>query len=388
MKSDPRPTKEPDADLHPHSRSDGTPTARSGPRDPPSEASEKKGFSLNPFVHGTARSITDVAGPINCRAWVGSISLRHDGSNCQVVLFPPHMCGSVTRRREKHVIRRLGFALAVLALVSGAGLLLRAEPPQAVGTWASIGTAPENRIGAAAVALPDGRTLIAGGLAIGTPTDAVVVFDPADSSFATAGQLLEPRAGHTATLLEDGRVLIAGGKVNDILTGDLEIFDPSDGSSTLVATLAMLRSGHAAARIGDGKVLIAGGTGTDGVLQTAEIFDPETGSVSLTGSALNIARAGASATTLIDGRVLIAGGNGGSQDLLTAEIYNPSTDSFQPTDTNLDAPRSNHTAVLLPYNNSVLIAAARPKVRRSRQRICSCPRSSPIRSRTGWDSLR
>ena len=211
------------------------------------------------------------------------------------------------------MIRRLGFILAIVALVSGAGLLLRAEPPQDVGSWASIGNAPENRIGAAAVALPDGRTLIAGGLANGTPTDAVVVFDPADSSFAAAGELLEPRAGHTATLLEDGRVLIAGGKVNDILTGDLEIFDPSDGSSTLVATLAMLRSGHAAARIGDGKVLIAGGTGTDGVLQTAEIFDPETGAVSLTGSALNMPRTGASATALIDGRVLIAGGNSGSQ---------------------------------------------------------------------------
>jgi hypothetical protein len=255
------------------------------------------------------------------------------------------------------VIRRLGFVLAIIALVSGAGLLLRAEPPQEVGTWASIGTAPENRIGAAAVALPDGRTLIAGGLANGTPTAAVVVFDPADSSFATAGQLLEPRAGHTATLLEDGRVLIAGGTVNELLTGDLEIFDPSDGTSTLVATLAMLRSGHAAARFGsEGKVLIAGGTGTDGVLQTAEIFDPATGSVSLAGSALTIARKGASATTLIDGRVLIAGGSDGNQDLLSAEIYNPSTDSFQSTDTNLDAPRSNHAAVLLPYNNSVLIA--------------------------------
>jgi hypothetical protein len=243
-----------------------------------------------------------------------------------------------------------------LALVSGAGLLLRAEPPQAVGTWTSIGAAPENRIGAASVALPDGRTLIVGGLANGTPTDAVVVFDPADSSFSTAGQLLEPRAGHTATVLEDGHVLIAGGTVNELLSGDIEIFDPSTGASALVATLAELRSGHAAARFGDGKVLIAGGTGTGGVLQTAEIFDPETGSVSFTLSPLQTPRAGASATTLIDGRVLIAGGSNGTQDLASAEIYNPSTESFQPTDTNPDAPRSGHTAVLLPHNNSVLIA--------------------------------
>ena len=84
-------------------------------------------------------------------------------------VVPPHTCAAASREGEKHVIRRLGFALAVLALVSGAGLLLRAEPPQAVGTWASIGTAPENRIGAAAVALPDGRTLIVGGLAAEPP---------------------------------------------------------------------------------------------------------------------------------------------------------------------------------------------------------------------------
>ena len=63
----------------------------------------------------------------------------------------------------RHSRRRIGFVLAVTALVSAAGLLLRAEPPQAVGTWASIGATPESRVGAAAVALPDGRTLIAGG---------------------------------------------------------------------------------------------------------------------------------------------------------------------------------------------------------------------------------
>jgi len=287
---------------------------------------------------------------------------RHDLTPVTTIELAKWCCSPRTRVRQRHakektpVIRRLGFVLAIVALVSGAGLLLRAEPPQEVGSWASIGAAPENRIGAAAVALADGRTLIAGGLADGTPTAAVVVFDPADSSFAAAGQLLEPRAGHTATLLEDGHVLIAGGTVNALLSGDVEIFDPSTGTSTLVATLAQLRKGHAAARFGDGKVLIAGGTGTDGVLQTAEIFDPADGSISLAGSALNFPRTGASATALIDGRVLIAGGSDGNQDLLSAEIYNPSTDTFQQTDTNLDTPRSNHTAVLLPNNGSVLIA--------------------------------
>jgi plastocyanin len=243
------------------------------------------------------------------------------------------------------------------ALISGAGLLLRAQAPQEVGTWASIGAAPENRIGAAAVTLADGRTLIIGGLAGGTATDAVIIFDPDNGSFAAAGQLLDPRTGHTATLLDDGRVLIAGGMVSELLSGALEIFDPSTGSSTLTATLAQPRSGHCATRLSDGTVLIAGGTGTDGVvLQTVEIFNPATGAAAWTTSLLQSARTGASATLLIDGRVLVAGGSDGTEDLASAEIYNPFTQEFQPTDTNLDVPRSGHVAVLLPYNNSVLIA--------------------------------
>jgi hypothetical protein len=236
-------------------------------------------------------------------------------------------------------------------------MLLRAQLPQAVGDWASIGAAPHNPTDAAAVALPDGRTLILGGQINGAPTDAVVVFDPTEGTFTNIGQLIAARTGHTATLLKDGRVVVAGGTVNDLLTGDLEIFDPSVGNSMLAATMSGMRSGHAAARLGDGTVLIAGGTSPDGVLQTAEIFDPETGTVMMTSASMHTPRTGASATMLIDGRVLIAGGSSdGVTDLASAEIYNPFTELFQLTDTNLDVPRSGHTAVLLPHNNSVLVA--------------------------------
>ena len=106
---------------------------------------------------------------------------------------------------------RMALAVVLLVVVSSAGLLLRAESPQPVGTWASLGNAPENRVGAAAVGLSDGRTLIAGGSINGSPTASVVILNPADGSFTAAGNLQVPRVGHTATLLDDGRVLIAGG---------------------------------------------------------------------------------------------------------------------------------------------------------------------------------
>jgi hypothetical protein len=155
--------------------------------------------------------------------------------------------------------------------------------------------------------------------------------------------------------MKDGRVVIVGG-TNGVISSDVEIFDPSSGTSSLVSLLPQPRTGHAAARLGDGSVLIVGGSTIDGVvLQSAAIFDPATGAVTAT-AGLQQARVGASATTLIDGRVLIVGGNNGSVDLGTAEIFDPFFQTFTVVSTQLSVPRSGHTAVLLPHNNSVLIA--------------------------------
>src|SRR5262245_45390960 len=104
------------------------------------------------------------------------------------------------------------------ALVFAATHSIRAVLPQAIGTWASLGTTPESRVGAAAVVWKDGRTIIAGGSVDNTPTDSVVVFDPNTGSFSLRGHLLLARVGHTATLLDDGRILIAGGSVGDLIS--------------------------------------------------------------------------------------------------------------------------------------------------------------------------
>ena len=45
------------------------------------------------------------------------------------------------------------WGIVLAAFLSGAGLLLRAQAPQAVGTWASLGATPESRVGAAALAI-------------------------------------------------------------------------------------------------------------------------------------------------------------------------------------------------------------------------------------------
>jgi len=254
----------------------------------------------------------------------------------------------------------LKIAVAVTLIAGfGSGLLLEAEPPQAVGTWASMGTMADSRTDAASVALPDGRTLIVGGtVADGSATDSIAIFDPSDHSVSTVGQLSTARVGHTATLLKDGRILIVGGLANGLILSDIEAVDLVAGTSTPIGMMAQPRTGHAAARLTDDRVLIVGGETSDGVvLASAEIFNLETQTTTPTASPLSIPRVGATATTLIDNRVLVAGGrNGLQQDLASAELYYSFSETFDPTDTQLSVARSGHTAVLLPNNNSVLVA--------------------------------
>ena len=255
--------------------------------------------------------------------------------------------------------RRFG-TLALLAIVAAvtSGALL-AQAPQGIGTWVSVGEVGAALSNGAVVAMPDGRTLIAGGtLADGTLTDGVTIYDPVDNSVVGAGVLTSPRTGHTATLLKDGRVLVVGGRTADgLVFSDIEAFDPMTGTSTIVALLPEPRTGHVAAGLLDGTVLIAGGATTDAAsLQTAVLFDPETASVSPAAGGLQMPRLNASATTLLDGRVLVVGGSNGTAELASAEIYDRYSQSFAIAATLMSVGRQGHSAVLLPHNGGVLIA--------------------------------
>ena len=247
--------------------------------------------------------------------------------------------------------------LATVAAVTSGALL--AQAPQPIGTWASVGEVSTPLTNGAAVALPDNRTLIAGGkLADGTLTDAVTIYDPVDNSVTAAGTLTSARTDHTATLLKDGRVLVVGGMTADgLMSSDIEVFDPATATSMIVALLPEPRTSHVAAGLPDGSVLITGGATVDGaMLQTAVLFDPATASVSSLPGRLQIARIHASATTLLDGRVLVAGGSNGTSDLASAEIYDRYSQSFSIAATQMSVGRQGHSAVLLPHNGAVLVA--------------------------------
>ncbi len=82
----------------------------------------------------------------------------------------------------------------------------------AAGTFMFIGNAIAPHEYSAAIRLPDGTVLIAGGqLPGGSGSAGTDLYIPTTGTFAFAGNMTTGRHQHTATLLLDGTVLIAGG---------------------------------------------------------------------------------------------------------------------------------------------------------------------------------
>ena len=220
------------------------------------------------------------------------------------------------------------------------------------------------RMAPAAVLLPDGRVLLVGGFGQQPGSEDVTafefaeVYDPRSGQFSRTGPMIVPRQWlWSALALQDGRVLIAGGEGPNGILGSIELFDPVAGAFVPGGVMISPRTQHTMTLLPDGKVLIAGGWGTDGPLATAEIYDPKTGTSVATGS-LGTARSGATATALADGRVLIVGGTGPGTTygdaLASAELYDPTSGTFRPTG-RLVTERSGASAVPL-RDGRVLVA--------------------------------
>src|SRR5713101_2262975 len=262
-------------------------------------------------------------------------------------------------------MRRTTKAVFIAVLILAAGIFVKGSITQpSIGGWLSAGSMTGARSNAASALLQDGRILIIGGDNGAAPVASAEFFDTTANAWTpVAGGMIQARSNHTASLLSDGRVLFAGGDNAGTATASLEIFDPVAGSFSSAGVMSSPRTSFASAVVSDGRVLLIGGSNGSVPVSSTEIFDPLTNLVSA-GPALSGPRMSHSATTLLDGRVLVVGGTNlvnnadGSTtptDLASAEIYDPSTGAFSVSAASLAAARRDHTAFLLPNNNSVLI---------------------------------
>jgi hypothetical protein len=128
----------------------------------------------------------------------------------------------------------------------------------------------------AAILLPDGRVLAAGGTQWEQgPLGEAEVLDAAAGAWTAVSPLHAPRADAVATPLPDGRVLVTGiGPAAEGARLFGEVFDPAAGTWSLAPPLSSPRTGHTATVLPDGRILIAGGWSEVGVLKDCYLFVP------------------------------------------------------------------------------------------------------------------
>ncbi len=125
-----------------------------------------------------------------------------------------------------------------------------------------------------ATTMKDGRVLLTGGLktadrnGLSDSVPQAEIFDPKTRTFRVVGSLLTPRYRHAAVALPDGRVLIAGGV--SLAEGQsalgVEYFDPRTNTFQAGGQLPAPINGPSGLLLPNGNVLLVGGTS----LQTQE----------------------------------------------------------------------------------------------------------------------
>ena len=102
----------------------------------------------------------------------------------------------------------------------------------------------------------------------------------ASGVFNNTGSLATARGGHTETLLPNGKVLVAGGVASNLFTtvGSAELYDPASGTWTATGSLTTVRRIHTATLLPNGQVLVAGGNDGSNALASAELYGDATGS--------------------------------------------------------------------------------------------------------------
>ncbi|WP_437756214.1 Kelch repeat-containing protein [Sorangium sp. So ce1389] len=226
-------------------------------------------------------------------------------------------------------------------------IMLRAGTARAASapSWESVPSMITPRGEHTATELQDGRVLVAGGFPV---VDAppytnlaamslreVEIYDPTTRTWAPAAPLAQPRSGHAAILLPSGRVLVAGGRSRSeapagASLASVELYDPTSNTWTAAAPLPMPHPAPSMMLVDGRPVLVGSGLNNtrDSDRFNSATYDTESDGWTALPDCLNVERiafaAGGivpmpvSATLLHDGRLMAVGSG--------CSLYDPETE--------------------------------------------------------------
>lgn len=144
------------------------------------------------------------------------------------------------------------------------------------GGWELVPGGPL-RCMAAAVSLPDSRTVVIGGHDSENqeeiPEHSVNVLAADHSGWSTLAPMGTARDGPAAAVMPCGKVLVAGGNDKGAKLKTAELWDPTTGAWSDLPPMAHERWAAGAARLPSGRIAVVGGRDS---MRTAEAFDTRT----------------------------------------------------------------------------------------------------------------
>jgi hypothetical protein len=230
--------------------------------------------------------------------------------------------------------------------------------------WSSdivVPALPEPRSSHAVCGRPGGQITVVGGVADddGMAVDTACRWHPGSSSWEALPSISTPQEDAVAVALGDGRVLVAGGlDRDDIDLASAEVMAADGSSWSAVAPMRTARYGAVGGLLPGGRVIVAGGArnALDDFLATAELWDPVT-NVWTELPPMTTARLHAAGCVLPDGRFAVVGGhNGSGYSKRDGEVYDCVRNEWTP----LPAPigmvgGGRECAALVPVAGGMLI---------------------------------
>ncbi len=255
-------------------------------------------------------------------------------------------------------------------------------------TFTLVASMNSPRMGHTATLLSDGRLFVAGGLdaltvtpsqlsAIHDAVDTTEIYDPVADTWTVGPVMSDPRAAHMALARPDGKILLCGGISWDpnflfgwvpAVRSSCDLYDPGNNTMGSGPSMSTARALTSAVELAAGKWLVAGGTNALSIIPlnpgnptaAAEIYDATLNTWATVGS-LAMARANISGWAIGNGRFLLAGGGAGSilspTPLADTEIFDTATNTFSPGPT-MNSGRAGAGTFLTPQGQVYLFGGA------------------------------